>query len=177
MWDLVPWPEIRPGSLALGAWSLSHWTTREVPMGASLIFLVSSSYGYLQKSSRLPCLKLIDFPWPWGKGHNNTHVPYGPVLSLASLYPWVPLFSALHISDTLQGLVPLPQGLCMCCLHYPVHWIKSYLFSGSQCSCLFLRAAFPGLISPLEIALDPQYLRGPGAKCLTSFKIRRTKWL
>ena len=30
MWDLVPWPGIEPGPPALGAWSLSHWTTREV---------------------------------------------------------------------------------------------------------------------------------------------------
>ena len=29
--DLVPWPGIEPGSPALGTWSLSHWTTREVP--------------------------------------------------------------------------------------------------------------------------------------------------
>ena len=27
---LVPWPGIKPRSPALGAWSLSHWTTREV---------------------------------------------------------------------------------------------------------------------------------------------------
>ena len=31
MWDLVPWPGIEPGPPALGAWSLSLWTTREVP--------------------------------------------------------------------------------------------------------------------------------------------------
>ena len=30
MWGLVPWPGIEPGSHALGAWSLSHWTIREV---------------------------------------------------------------------------------------------------------------------------------------------------
>ena len=30
MWDLVPWSGIEPGPPALGAWSLSHWTTREV---------------------------------------------------------------------------------------------------------------------------------------------------
>ena len=30
MWDLVPWPGIEFGP-ALGAWNLSHWTTREVP--------------------------------------------------------------------------------------------------------------------------------------------------
>ena len=28
--NLVPWPGIEPRSPALGAWSLSHWTTREV---------------------------------------------------------------------------------------------------------------------------------------------------
>ena len=31
MRDLVPQPEIEPGPPALGAWSLTHWTTREVP--------------------------------------------------------------------------------------------------------------------------------------------------
>ena len=31
MWDPVPSPGIKPGLPALGAWSLSHWTTREVP--------------------------------------------------------------------------------------------------------------------------------------------------
>ena len=31
MWDVVPWPGIEPGPPALGAWSLSHWTTRELP--------------------------------------------------------------------------------------------------------------------------------------------------
>ena len=30
-WDLVPWPGIEPGLSALGAWSLNHWTPREVP--------------------------------------------------------------------------------------------------------------------------------------------------
>ena len=31
IWDLVPWPGIKPGPPALGVQSLSHWTTREVP--------------------------------------------------------------------------------------------------------------------------------------------------
>ena len=30
-WDLIPWPGIQPGPLALRTWSLSYWTTREVP--------------------------------------------------------------------------------------------------------------------------------------------------
>ena len=32
MWGLVPHPGIKPGPPALGAWSPSHWTTREVPV-------------------------------------------------------------------------------------------------------------------------------------------------
>ena len=31
IWDLVPGPGIKPGAPALGAWSLSHWTTRKNP--------------------------------------------------------------------------------------------------------------------------------------------------
>ena len=31
MWDLVPQPGIKPGPPALGARSLTHWTTRKVP--------------------------------------------------------------------------------------------------------------------------------------------------
>ena len=31
IWDLVPWPGIEPGPLALGALSLNHWSTRRVP--------------------------------------------------------------------------------------------------------------------------------------------------
>ena len=32
MWDLVPRPGIEPRPPALGVWSLTHWTTREVPL-------------------------------------------------------------------------------------------------------------------------------------------------
>ena len=31
MWDLVPWLGTESGSPAMGAWSLSHWTTRDTP--------------------------------------------------------------------------------------------------------------------------------------------------
>ena len=34
IWDLVPWLGIEPRPPALGAWSLSHWTIREVPVSA-----------------------------------------------------------------------------------------------------------------------------------------------
>ena len=31
MWDLVPWPGLNPGRPHSQVWSLSYWTTREVP--------------------------------------------------------------------------------------------------------------------------------------------------
>ena len=45
MWDLVPWPGIEPGLPALGVQSLSHWTTREVPMAESWSEREASSLG------------------------------------------------------------------------------------------------------------------------------------
>ena len=38
VWDLVPWPGIKPGPPALGLWSLNQWTTREVPVCLFLIY-------------------------------------------------------------------------------------------------------------------------------------------
>ena len=38
MWSLVPWPGIELWPPALRAWSLSHWTTREVPYLQILTF-------------------------------------------------------------------------------------------------------------------------------------------
>ena len=38
--DLVPWPGIKSGLPALGVWSLSHWTSREV--GAICFFFLIS---------------------------------------------------------------------------------------------------------------------------------------
>ena len=29
-WDLVSWPGTEPGPPALGVWSFSHWSTREI---------------------------------------------------------------------------------------------------------------------------------------------------
>ena len=35
MWDLAPWPGIKPGPRAWGAQSLSPWTSRDVPANFS----------------------------------------------------------------------------------------------------------------------------------------------
>ena len=40
MWDLVPWPGIKPRTLALGAQSFSQWTTREVPQLSTFLSLL-----------------------------------------------------------------------------------------------------------------------------------------
>ena len=40
MWDLVFRQGIKPGPPALGAWSLSHWTTREVPGAVFKLYFV-----------------------------------------------------------------------------------------------------------------------------------------
>ena len=38
------WPGIEPGPPALGAWSLSHWTSREVPPPHSSLFFLCTIY-------------------------------------------------------------------------------------------------------------------------------------
>ena len=45
IWDLVPWPGIKPKSLGLGSRSLSHWTTREVPAHILLCFVFYKTDG------------------------------------------------------------------------------------------------------------------------------------
>ena len=50
MWDLIPWPGIGHGPLALGVWSLSHWTTREDPL-VFFTFLPHRSLQRIEKSS------------------------------------------------------------------------------------------------------------------------------
>ena len=42
LWDLVPWPGIETGPPALGAWSLNHWITREVPLFFSWVAMIPS---------------------------------------------------------------------------------------------------------------------------------------
>ena len=50
MWDLVPWPGFEPRPPVSGAWSLHHWTTREVP---SLLFWILMRFFILAVSPSL----------------------------------------------------------------------------------------------------------------------------
>ena len=48
IWDLIPWPGIKPWPPALGAWSLSHWITEEFLQDALLLassFTLMISFG------------------------------------------------------------------------------------------------------------------------------------
>ena len=74
MWDIVPWPGIKPESPALGAQSLSPWTTREVP---GSLFLITNSLRWRNLSSTKlsPCSE-PQFPHPWN-GHNPAAPSYG----------------------------------------------------------------------------------------------------
>ena len=54
MRDLVPWPGIEPGPPASGARSLTHWTTREVPLAGDLNSVCSSLRRLLQPQSNGP---------------------------------------------------------------------------------------------------------------------------
>ena len=45
LWELVHWLGIKPGPPALGAWTLSHWTTRKVPC---LLFLIKAAINSLE---------------------------------------------------------------------------------------------------------------------------------
>ena len=63
-WDLVPWPGIEPGPPALGAQSLSHWTTREVPLSACLGGNLNSLYEGPPSSSSGPPLHHYLIPLP-----------------------------------------------------------------------------------------------------------------
>ena len=51
MWDLVPWPGIEPGPLALGVWRLSVCATMEAP---ECIFITL----YAFRAARKACLAL-----------------------------------------------------------------------------------------------------------------------
>ena len=54
MWDLVLWPGIKPRPPTVGAWSLSCWTTREVPKIFKKFFKFSLSFdSHLLKFSHI----------------------------------------------------------------------------------------------------------------------------
>ena len=45
LWDLVPWPGIKPMPPALDVWSLNHWTAREIPLYWVLVLFCLTETG------------------------------------------------------------------------------------------------------------------------------------
>ena len=123
MWDLVPWPGIKPRPPAFGAWSLSHWTIREVPLSAfqyaiwvchsfsfteqvsfnyMAAFTICSDFGTQEKNS----LSLFPFfPhlfatkwWDWSHDLHFFNVEFKPAFSFSSFTFIKRLFSSSLLS-------------------------------------------------------------------------------
>ena len=93
--DLVPWAGTELGPPALGAWSLSHWTTREGPW-IMLLWTVQLSHSVVSDSLPLHGLQHArpPYPSPTPRDYSNSR-PLGwlrhPTIS-SSVIP----FSRLH---------------------------------------------------------------------------------
>ena len=80
MRDLVPRPGMEPGPPALKVWSLTHWTTREVP---KLVFLILTIFS-INKSDKPPKAE-----WRWESLQNDcerilkVHVSYEISLNIS----------------------------------------------------------------------------------------------
>ena len=61
MWDLVPWPGIEPEPSAFGAWSLSHWTPREVL--TTVFFFFFFKLNFWGQSARVQWSGLFGVGW------------------------------------------------------------------------------------------------------------------
>ena len=73
-WDLVPWPGINPGPPALGTWSFSLRTTREVPLSPFLsVFSIEALLQYC--TDQFPCSSHISVLLLWAR--LQTHKPDG----------------------------------------------------------------------------------------------------
>ena len=100
---LVPWPGMEPTLPAVKAWSLNHWTTRDVPQ---LIFLTSclTTVHCLPYSSRkctMSFSQLCTFAYDYLPGHPSAWLLYQAVELLLSLQSpfqrWPPLAILLMI--------------------------------------------------------------------------------
>ena len=75
MWDLVPWPGFEPGPSALRVWSLSHWTTREVPRPELLICRqIGFSFSCISESA--PSFTSYQKPGERGSQPRHLLLPY-----------------------------------------------------------------------------------------------------
>ena len=70
MWDLVPWPGIKPGPHALGSWSLSHWPTMEVLKCPYFnVYQKSIFLAFLEVIVIFSLVSLLQKPCGWKSSH------------------------------------------------------------------------------------------------------------
>ena len=110
MRDLVPWLGIEPGPPALGAWSLNHWTTKEVPK--SLNFLKVRSWSFQDTKAQMMFQrrqKSHYYPWNiytatggkdspnwWSQTHSNQQLSFSE---------WEDKTSNIHSSRLLRNVL------------------------------------------------------------------------
>ena len=72
LWDLVPWSGIEPELSALGEWSLSHWTTREVPKTFTTPLTSALSWCWVgsMRKPRSPPSSWSLHPFPFCSSHH-----------------------------------------------------------------------------------------------------------
>ena len=93
MWDLVPSPGMKPRPPALGAWSRSHWTTRELHFifrwqNVSVI-TVSLDFEKPKTSLSILVFKYWDeYPWMCGRPCSQRIAPE-PAATQSSVLPFI----------------------------------------------------------------------------------------
>ena len=110
VWDLVLWLGIEPWPPALGAWSLSHWTTREVLNIFSVLCLIQSLCSEVQVIAIL-CLLWNFFVVVESLSRVWLCNPVDCSMPVLPVSHYLPESAHIHvhwISDAIQPSYPLP---------------------------------------------------------------------
>ena len=135
MWDLVPWAGIEPGPPALGLWSPSYWTTREVP-----IFCFDK--------------RVIQAIWEWTSSfalYDSPLSSHPPVLS-----KWREVLTNSSCTRRRKSYVHVISKVCVIC-GFPSVWGWVFIFSSIHAHH---PACFPVPQCPIYCLLYPRRLRG-----------------
>ena len=113
MWNLVPWPGIKLKLSALGTWSLSHWTTREVP----IIYFTNRSLWLL-------------IPHPYLAPPTTVSPPV--TTSIFKIYHWFFFYLVTWFLNFVPTCFPLRHFLGWQCLY----WNNCWTVNWRQRACL-----------------------------------------